>query len=200
MKLESKWITKKIKYDGRQMHSLYAYLHHQVPGDSVIAFRGPCEVDFSEMLDGEDLLEKSAISGSDMVHFIFEIFHEELLTGVLLQRLFAAIVADVVLELSKGKFHLIRSGDDLYLQKSTKKSTKKETQKRKFSISIAAKSNQSVMLHFAVNVSEAGTPVPTIGLLEMKIEPSLFAKKCLQNVAQEFADVQSATRKVRPLR
>lgn len=187
MKLETKWISKKIKYDGSQMHSLYSYLNHQVLGDSVIAFRGPCDVQFSEMLDGEDLLAESAIRGSDMVHFIFEIFDQNLFSAVLLQRLFTSIVAEVVFDLSKGKIQLCREGDDLY------------DQKRKFSISIAAKSPQSSMIHFAVNVSDKGTPVATVGLHEMKLKPELFATKCLQKVAREYSSILMATQKVKPL-
>jgi len=187
MKLETKWLNKKIKYDGSQMHSLYSYLNHQVLGDSVVAFRGPCEVQFSEMLDGEDLLQRSEIKGSDMVHFIFELFEQNLFSAVLMQRLFASIVADVIFDLSKKAILLRREGDDLYLQK------------RKFSISIAAKSSQSSMIHFAVNVSCKGTPLATSGLQEMKINPEAFAKKCLLRVAQEYEDIQKATRKVKPV-
>lgn len=187
MKLETKWITKKIKYDGSQMRSLYAYLDHEVLGDSVIAFRGACDIAFSEMLDGEDFLQKSTIKGSDMVHFIFEIFEQNLYSGVLLQRLFTSIVKDVVADLSNQKIILTRAGDDLY------------DKKRKFSISIAAKSAQSVMIHFAVNVSDKGTPVPTIGLQEMKISPENFAKKCLQKVALEYQSILQATKKVKPI-
>lgn len=187
MKLETKWIPKKIKYDGSQMHSLYSYLNHQVLGDSVIAFRGPCEVQFAEMLDGEDLLAKSAIRGSDMVHFIFEIFDQNLFSAVLLQRLFTSIVAEVIFDMSKGTIKLKRDGDDLYLQK------------RKLSISIAAKSPQSSMIHFAVNVSEKGTPVATVGLTEMKLKPDEFARQCLQKIAKEYTSILSATKKVKPL-
>src|SRR5580700_11266990 len=115
--LETKWISKKIKYSGEELRSLYAYFEHGVLGDSVISFRGPCDVDFEHMVDGEDLLANSKIAGSDMVHFIFEIFDRSLFSGVLLQRLFTSVVMDVINSFSKKDLGLVRSGDDIFWKK-----------------------------------------------------------------------------------
>ncbi|GIL17855.1 MAG: hypothetical protein BroJett040_16060 [Oligoflexia bacterium] len=183
--IKTKWIDDVIKYDGTQLKSLYAYLQHGILGNSVIAWRGPCEIDFDHMVDGEDLLDQSQICGDDMVHFIFELFDQSLFSAVNLQRLFASSVKDVISEMTKGKIQLRREGDDLYLEK------------KKFSISIAARSPNSVMIHFAVNIVTDGTPVPTVCLEDFEINPQNFAKLCLEKVEVELNSIFEATWKVR---
>jgi hypothetical protein len=183
--MKTKWIATKIKYDGTQLSSLYAYLSHGVQGDSVIAFEGPCDVSFEHMVDGEDLLEKSAIQGSHMLHFIFEVFDRELVSGIFLQRLFASLVADQVFK-ETGK-RLIRDGDDLFFGK------------KKLSISIATKTPVSVVIHFAMNVSNKGTPVETLSLEDLKIKPQAFAKSLLDQISREYESILTARLKVRPV-
>ena len=189
--LKTKWINKKINYDGTQLRSLFAYLDHRVLGDSVVAFRGSCDVNFDHMVDGEDLLEKSRIQGSDMIHFIFEIFDRPLIVGVLLQRLFASIAGDVIHELSKKDFTIRRSGDDLYFDFGANKKN------RKLSISIATRSTNSVLIHFAVNISNSGTPVPTACLNDLGLQPRKFAEACLLRVQSEYNSIIEATQKVK---
>ena len=184
--MKTKWLAKKMNYDGTQLHSLFAYLKYGVLGDSCIAWRGPCSVSFEHMVDGEDLLAGSAIRGSDMVHFIIEFFDQKLFSGVLLQRLFANIVRDVLAEMTKKKSASIsRSGDDLYFEGG------------KLSISIATSSPVSTLVHFAINVSNKGTPVKTACLGDLGIAPDIFAKKCLKALSAEFESCQIATQKVR---
>ena len=124
--MKTQWITKEFTYDGTQLRSLYAYLDHRILGNSVVAWQGPCSIDFSHMVDGEDLLAQETIAGSKMLHFIVELFDRDLFSAVTVQRLFAAIVRDYLFEKS-GK-NLVRKGDDLYLGD------------KKLSISIASKS------------------------------------------------------------
>lgn len=186
--MKTLWIDQKINYDGTQLRSLFAYLDHQVLGNSVVAFRGGCDVSFDHMVDGEDLLQKAQICGSDMLHFIFEIFDEKLITGVFVQRLFASIVQSKILDKSKGKFSLRREGDDLYLNDA------------KLSISIAAHSPQSIMVHFAMNVSNEGTPVKTASLQDLNIEPTELAKELLKDFSFEYQNIQEATWKVKPVK
>ncbi len=177
-----------MHYDGTQLHSLYAYLQHGILGDSGIAWQGSCDVSFEHMVDGEDLLDQSEIRGSEMVHFIFEIFDQSLMTGVLLQRLFATIARDVILDISPVKgLALERSGDDLYWKKG------------KLSISIATRSPVSTMVHFAVNVKNQGTPVATACLQDFKVDAKKFAQLCLEKVSREYDSSLIATRKVKPV-
>lgn len=181
--MKSKWIESSETYDGTQLHSLFAYLKHGLMGDSVVSWAGPCDVSFEHMVDGEDLLARSAIRGSRMLHFIFEIFDRDLAGGVLLQRLFAAIVKDAIEE--TAKISLIRQGDDLYWDS------------RKLSISIATRSPNSVMVHFAMNIDNAGTPVPTCALSEWGLQPQSLALELMSRVSAEYDSILQATYKVK---
>lgn len=185
--MKTLWIDKTINYDGTQLRSLYAYLEHNVLGNSAVAFRGACDVNFDHMVDGEDLLAKAQICGSDMLHFIFEIFDEKLITGVLVQRLFASLVQNKIYNKTKDKVLLRREGDDLYLDD------------KKLSISIAANSPQSILVHFAMNISNKGTPVKTCALDDFKIDHQDLAKELLKDFSEEFENIKQATWKVKPV-
>lgn len=184
--MKSKWLEQKEVYDGTQLRCQYAYFQHSLLGDSVVAWRGPCQIPFKNMLDGEDFLAQSPICGSDMLHFVIEIFNQPLREGVFLQRLFAALVKET-LETQLADLQLLRDGDDLYCQN------------RKLSISIAAKSPLSTMIHFAVNVSREGTPVPTCALMDWNVDPKNFAEQVMSRFVTEYASILDATVKVRPI-
>ena len=181
--MKTKWIEKESKYDGLQLKPLVNYLQHGLLGDSCVAWMGPCDIPLAHMMDGEDLLEKAQIKGARMLHFVFEVFDRELITGVFLQRLFASIVQDLVFE--KTQKHLIRVGDDLFLQDG------------KLSISIATRSATSVLVHFAVNITNDGTPVKTSSLEDLGIDPKDFADHALQQISREYQSIVQATHKVR---
>jgi uncharacterized protein len=183
--VKAKWIDKKIKYDGSQLRPLFNYLDQGLLGDSVVAFCGPCDVSTQHMVDGEDLIAGAKICGSNMLHFLFEVFDCDLTAAVLLQRLFASIVGETVEDMAKQK--LKRDGDDLYLGK------------KKFSISIAAPAVNSRLIHFAVNVSNKGTPVETVSLEDFSIEPKAFAEKVMKKISSEYLSVVQARQKVRPV-
>lgn len=183
--MKTLWIPIEMKYDGAQLRPLYAYLNHQVLGDSIISWVGPCDVSKEKMIDGEDLLEGSLIQGSRMLHFIVEVFHQNLMTGVALQRLFAAISKDYLEE--KSQSEILRSGDDLFYKSG------------KMSISIASLSQVSTMIHFAINVSNKGTPVQTASLEDLKLDPQMTALDLMSRFQKEFESIEIATKKVRPL-
>lgn len=183
--MKSLYIDNQINYDGTQLSSLYAYLNHKVLGNSIIAWQGPCSISFDHMVDGEDLLENATIAGSLMVHFIVEVFERDLFAGVLIQRLLASIVRD---QLQAHSSHsLTRDGDDIYLED------------KKLSISIATRSPVSTMIHFAVNVSNEGTPVKTLSLEDLGVDPRAFAQLIMQKFAAEYESITKATQKVRPV-
>lgn len=185
--MRSKWLDQKLKYDGSQLRSLYAYMNHGLQGDSIIAWRGPCDVTPEHMVDGEDLRAKSEIRGAEMIHFIIEKFDCSLLAAVALQRLLATIVKDVLLEQAGGKtpaLELRRDGDDLFAGE------------RKLSISIATVSPVSALIHFAVNVVNAGTPVPTLALEDLGVEANDFADTVMNRFRAEVMTIKDATQKV----
>ena len=186
--MKTKWLEKKMKYDGTQLHSLFGYMKHKISGDSCIAWQGACDISFEHMVDGEDVLAESEIRGSDMVHFIIEIFDRSLFSAVLLQRLFTNIVRETLQNMTKNKYLIFREGDDLYWEK------------KKLSISIATKSQVSVLIHFAVNVSNKGTPVPTACLSDFKVAPQKFAQAAMNRLRAELESVKFATVKVRSVR
>ncbi len=183
------WIADSIHYDGSQLKPLFAYLNWNILGDSVVSWRGACHVDFSHMVDGEDLIAESSIAGSDMLHFIVEVFDRDLASGVLLQRLLASIIKDLLVELSSelNEHSLVRDGDDLYWGD------------RKLSISIASRSVMSTMVHFGINVSNEGTPVKTAALDDFSIDPRELALAVMDALSLEWISVLKATRKVKPL-
>ncbi len=186
--MKTYFIDQNLKYDGSQLRPLYAYLNHQMLGDSIVSWVGPCEVSTDHMIDGEDLLSKSEIRGDRMVHFLIEKFDVLLFSGVLLQRLLASIVIDVLRENAKSKSiarALTRDGDDIYYGS------------QKFSISIATQTANSTLVHFAVNVVNRGTPVETLSLEDLGQEPISFAKLVLEKFSREVTSVIDATHKVK---
>lgn len=186
--MKSRFIESHEVYDGSQLVSLRNYLKHELLGDSVIAWVGPCRVNADHMVDGEDLLQGSEIRGDKMLHFIVELFDSTLFAAVGIQRLMASIVKDTLNEMSAVEIHtsdLRRDGDDVFVGG------------QKFSISIATQSPISSLIHFAVNVVNRGTPVPTISLEEFGLEPRPFAEEIMVRLTREVASIREATRKVK---
>jgi len=184
--MKTHWIPKVEKYDGTQLKPLRAYLEFGLLGDSCLAWKGPCDISFEHMIDGEDLREQALIQGSMMLHLIVELFDQTLVSGVFFQRMIADHVRALIEERSSHKILLRRSGDDLYWGD------------KKLSISIATRSPNSVLIHFAVNISNEGTPVPTCALQDFGLEPEPFAIDLLERVTKEWESVREASWKVRP--
>ena len=190
--MKFKYIESSFLYDGSQLRSLFAYLNFELEGDSIIAWQGPCNIPFDKMIDGEDLLARSAICVENMLHFIVELFGTTLAQAVAMQRLLASLASDTLQELnatlriSHGMGGLRRDGDDLFIDD------------RKLSISIATISPVSTLIHFAVNCDNRGTPVPTVSLADLNVAPAVFAKRLSEKFAAEAESIARATRKVRP--
>lgn len=191
--MKTKFISKKINYNGSQLQPLYAYINHHLPGDSIVSFLGSCQISFDKMIDAEDIVAQAKIEGDEMLHFIIEIFQSDLLATVSLQRVLVCIAQNILNSNSimLKNNPLIRNGDDLYF--------KVKKQLYKLSISIASKSAVSAMIHFAVNVTNVGTPVPTCSLKELKINSKKFSLQLMKEFQQEYISIVDATQKVRPL-
>lgn len=189
--MKSKFLSSNDNYDGTQLVSLRNYLTHGILGDSVVAWVGACDVSFEHMVDGEDLLEQARICGSQMVHFVIEKFDTNLFAAVALQRLFASIVKDYLMATAKNRevaLALTRDGDDIFANG------------KKLSISIATQSPVSSLIHFAVNVRNEGTPVPTLSLEDLGVEPKVFAEQVMEILCKEVHSTIEATQKVRWVR
>lgn len=186
--MKNLWIEDQETYDGSQLKSLFAYLEHGVLGNSIVAWRGPCDISFEHMVDGEDLLAQHEIFSTDMLHFIVEIFERPLFVGVCLQRIMSALVfQEIYQKLGEmgSQARLERKGDDVFVDG------------RKLNISIATSSPNSVLLHYGINISSKETPVPTACLSEFGFDPVDFAKVFMSKITAEFSSIQRAVTKVR---
>lgn len=185
--MKTRWLEHQQKYDGSQLKSLFAYMNYEVKGDSIVAWQGPCDVPIDKMVDGEDKLAKAKICGDNMVHFIVEMFNTSLQGAVALQRLLASLACDWLRVHSSQRDlseKLRRDGDDLFVAN------------RKLSISIATISPTSALIHFAVNITNDGTPVPTLALQELGVSSRDFAEALMINFQREFLNITEATQKV----
>lgn len=188
--MKFQWIDKKVDYDGSQLRSLFSYMEFGILGDSIIGFRGACDVSIGHMIDGEDRRQNQKICGSDMIHFLVELFDCDLLAGVGVQRVLASLLKDaLVSENPELAPRFTREGDDIYFMSE-------HGEKKKFSISIATRSPVSTLVHFAFNVSNEGTPVPTCALNDFEIDPADFVPNALKAAAQEIQSMREATQKV----
>lgn len=178
----ARWLDDRIAYDGSQLRAHWILRRCGIAGDAVVAFCGPCDVRDDELADLADLAGPG-IRGDDMLHFLIERFDDATLeNAVLRQRLLAAIVGERL----RARGHLVsRSGDDLWFAG------------RKLSISVATKSAVSTLMHFAINVRNAGTPVPTAALEELRVDPRAFAGEVLEALFGEEESIRIARAKVR---
>ncbi|MFH1231647.1 MAG: DUF366 family protein [Planctomycetota bacterium] len=201
----SAFLPTKIKYNGSQLSSLWAYKNFGILGDSIVAFIGPCNIPKTLMVDVEDIRAKHKICGSLMLHFIIEHFDNDLEKTILRQRLLTTIIKDVLSDYVSAKGgpagqNFKRIGDDLYtITQDAKRKTQCAASRRdnaKLSISIATASPVSTMIHFAINISTKGTPVKTAGLNDYKIAPKQFALEVMRRYTEEMQTIKHARQKV----
>ncbi len=180
------WLDENKLYDGQQLTPLYNYLEHGVLGDSIVSWEGPCDVPLKHMIDGEDVRAASQIKGDQMLHFVSELFQMPLSSAVALQRLWGEILILLIKKHSGKNFELKRQGDDVYWNG------------KKLNISIATCSNTSSLIHYGVNVTNAGTPVETCALQDFAIKESdAFAVDFMDACKNEVISLKRAMVKVR---
>lgn len=185
--ITTRWLDEAQTYDGRQLRAHWILRETGIVGDAIVAFRGPCAVRDDEMADLEDLLAGASIAGDDMVHFVWESFDDRgPLVAVHRQRMLSAQAFELVGAMAPERVATARrDGDDLYVGE------------RKLSISIATLTPVSSMIHFALNCVPRGTPVPTVGLVELGIEPRAFAERLLSIAIEEQDSIRRARAQVR---
>jgi hypothetical protein len=183
MAVRTHFATDEILYRGPELSSHFAYKRFDIAGDSCVAFLGGCWVQPHDLVDLADRKANAIIFSKRMLHFILERFDLDLEKAVLRQRLFTAIVQQ---ELQiRGVREVIRRGDDLYVGDA------------KLSVSIATLSGVSSLVHFGINVISEGTPVKTLGLDDLKIDPRSFAIAVLEQVEEEEEGIVEARCKAR---
>jgi len=175
-------LEERLNYTGEQLASLWAYHKFKVQEDSIVAFRGGCEVKAEHMIDAEDALTKAEISSPDMLHFIVEHFDTTSLKLIYArQRLLAAIAREA---LAKLGYEVVRKGDDLYYQE------------KKLSVSIASVSPVSAKIHFGMNVrSERYMSLEKMGIGS----PEKLLQSIARAYAEEIEDIERDLRKAKPL-
>lgn len=179
---------RQIGYDGRQLAPHWIYRQFDLLGDAAVAFVGPCRVELGEMVDIEDVKNTAPISSPLMLHVIAEFFGGDLHQTVYRQRLLV-VAAKELLE-TQTERRVTRAGDDLYLPRAG-------GGRGKLSVSIATASATSTLVHTGFNIQTEGTPVPTVGLAELGVEPLAFAAELLRRYAEEVEDIWLARCKVR---
>ena len=178
-------LSEKFDYDGSQISSLWAYNSFGVQEDSIVVFRGSCDVKIEHMIDLEDRRANESIWSEDMVSFIIEHFDSTDLKLIYArQRLFTAIVREYLAE--RG-IATAREGDDLFLEG------------KKLTVSIASTSPVSQKIHFGINVTH-----DVYGNLEEAgIKKAEDIARIMQEIGEcyvrEFEDIEKDLRKSRPL-
>ncbi len=182
--MQTTFHREELAYTGHQLRSHWIFETFGLEGDAIVAFRGPCSVALSEMVDRADVAAGEAIEAAEMLHFIAEQFDRDLGRAVLRQRLFMATVAER-LRCAPEIPVPSREGDDLYIGE------------RKLSVSIATVSPVSTLIHVGLNIDPTGAPVPACGLGEWNLDVDALAEEMLDAWAQEIADIDLARCKVR---
>lgn len=175
---------KKVDYDGSQISSLWGYNAFGAQEDTIIVFRGACDVKIEHMIDLEDRKANESIYSEDMVSFIIEHFDSTDLKLVYArQRLFTALVREYLEEIG---VRVSREGDDLFLQG------------KKLTVSIASTSAVSQKIHFGINVThQVYGSLQDAGVMGDAVH-ELMQELGLR-YAREFEDIEKDLRKSRPL-
>ena len=82
--LSTQFLTKPLSYRGLELKPHWIYENTGIMGNTLIAFKGPCEVTLDHMVDLEDVKKKAPIYSPEMVHFLGEWFIDSLEQGILL--------------------------------------------------------------------------------------------------------------------
>ena len=177
------FIEEEIKYIGSHLSPHWIYKNYKLLGDSIVAFIGEVDVDLSEMVDIEDVINNEPIYSKKMLNFIIEQFNCSLEQMVWTQRLFMSIIKEC---LEKRGAKIIRDGDDLFFEG------------RKLSVSIATKSITSCLIHTGLNIIKEGAPIEVSDLTEIGIlDIKQFALEVMEKFNQENKSIKEATCKVR---
>lgn len=182
-------------YTGKELKPHFLLTELALRGTGIGAFIGNCQVETEHLVDWEDRLAEDRIEALSMVHFIGEFFGATLREGVLIQRLFMAVIFDSLREHldKKGEGpQLRRDGDDLYWSGV-------KGAERKLSVSIVTASPVSQLLHVGINIDPTGAPVPAVGLTELGVIPEAWVPQVLERFSNEWRGMEWACVKVRPV-
>jgi hypothetical protein len=170
-----------VTYTGAELRSGWVAQRTGLAGDAAAGFVGPCDVPNENLVDLDDARAGSFIRAAAMAHVIVE--HTcSLEVAVLRQRILVALLGEL---LSRRGKRMRRDGDDLYYDD------------RKLTVSIAAPSSSSSLIHLGINVDPGGAPVAAVGLSEMRIDARELLLELLTRYSRELATAAHAATKVR---
>jgi hypothetical protein len=175
-------LDREVAYTGAELRGGWVREQTGLSGDAAAGFVGPCHVPNENLVDLDDARAGAFIRAASMAHVIVEHPSGTLEAAVLRQRLLVAILGEVL----AGEGRLARrDGDDLYYDG------------RKLTVSIAAPSPDSCLIHLGINVDPRGAPVPAVGLAEMGLDARRILHELLTRYASELAGAAYAQTKVR---
>lgn len=181
--MEKLFIKKEIKYTGFELSPHWIYKNFNLKGDAVVCFKGPVDVQLSEMVDIEDVINNEPIKSDKMANFIIEIFDSNLREMILRQRLFISIIKETLEEMG---ITVKRNGDDLFYRN------------KKLSVSIATKSTVSTLIHTGINLVSTGAPVEVSSVKDMEIiDEDCLIEKVMEKFCMETEDIEFAKAKVK---
>ncbi|MHA1865807.1 MAG: DUF366 family protein [Candidatus Heimdallarchaeaceae archaeon] len=188
-----------VCYNGLQIHPLYTYEHYNVPGNSVLIFRGSMKLTPKEMLDLKDIIDEShlakvLISSDDVIHFIveeFDIQPPNLEIMYYRLRILTIVIIESLIE--RGITSVQRRGTDIYIGG------------KKLNVGIATIGGNSGKIHFGINILSSGVPnhVQAIGLKEIGFsekELLSFAISVARKYVQEIDKVKRDIVKTRVIK
>jgi hypothetical protein len=185
---------KTIEYNGSQLSPLWAYTNFDVQGDSIISFRGPCDVSEEFMVDMEDRRKHATISSPDMLHFLIEQFSVGINEIVLVQRLLATVITELLRDIIDEEAEIEREYDNIYAAAPGQK------ERAKLNISVATISPISGLIHFGLNITGEGTPVEAVGIEELGVgDIDKFAVDVARLFIDEMKNAGIDASKVRPV-
>lgn len=185
--MKSFFSDKPLGYDGTQLRSHFAFDTFNIQGDSIVAFIGPCDVTKEHLVDLEDAHHDKFIHSENMLHFIVEHFHDDLVRTVAYQRLLVDLIIQEI-STDKEDVKLSRRGNDIY------------DDIYKLSVSVATKSPVSCLIHTGINISSKNTPVPTRGLEDYQLNAYSLATGIMNRYKNELNEIYLACSKVKGVR
>ncbi|MDH3216629.1 MAG: DUF366 family protein [Candidatus Krumholzibacteria bacterium] len=171
-------------YTGKELRSGWVLEQTGLRGDAAAAFLGPCRVVNEDLVDLDDARAGTYIESAAMAHVLIEHPQCRLDTGVLRQRMLVCLLCEILGERNLG---VRRQGDDIYFDS------------RKLTVSIAAPSSRSTVIHLGINIRPEGAPVPAVGLDEMKIDARELLTDLLGRYGEELESCRHAQTKVRTI-
>ena len=183
--MEIKFSNSLFPYSGLELRPHWIFEEFGLSGDAAISWIGPCEVGLNSLVDIEDAETGGIIAADEMLHFLIEHFlFPDLQLNVYRQRLLIVNASELITEMS-GIIPK-RSGNDLFVDGG------------KLSVSIATVSPVSALIHFAINVTNVGTPVETSCMEDLEIDPKEFAISLLKKYRDEVLSIYHDLGKVKP--